>query len=273
MLKSLLIALLILLAINTPSASQITTDCSNDIKCPFCTPPLELRFKPPAEPDLRVLWNELDKALTYWNAEDKTWKSGLVATMGAETNKKSFQNRELSIDTTNSKEAGIDPQVVLEAIKKFPEIWQKKIRQIRFVNEERFLPCHYGISGKKMGALVQSHAEHGVTDIIFYRLDGRSPRETVNLTIHEIAHPNEWKAHHRSREERIKMAYEIYKRLQDKDRFDPGYPDGSKPGYVEQIKNIHNKMEEYWAEIVRFYFTEREKLPQKDIEIVEKYLH
>lgn len=174
----------------------------------------------------------------------------------------------LAIDEAAATQLGIKPEVMMNILEKFPATWRQNINSIIFQNSEGQVFGGYGFPlGPVIGAAC--YLPNGKADLYFFKAEW-TDREVEKLVAHEIAHPNDWKALHRSFEERVNMAYEVLKRIESTDRFT-----GLSPVYAENFHRMPliRKMTEYWAEIVRFYFTKRDELPEEDKKLVEKYLN
>ncbi len=175
------------------------------------------------------------------------------------------------INAEKLKKIGIDAETVKSALNNLPEQWQKKIGSISGKEKIEKVQKKYGLSKDYLTAATATYDYGtGITDIEFYKLPGGWSKKDVQIKLtHEAAHANDWKARYRNVPERINMMYENLKRVKSTDRF--------RSGYVESIKNADKQYElslktgEYWAEITKQYFSDKEELPKQDRNLVEQF--
>lgn len=184
------------------------------------------------------------------------------------------------------KDMEVEESVFRSALEKLPEGWRKNIRLVFYRDvlydeekakeaaekggEEKEDP--YGTPSKfRTSAIAYLNLENDYTDIVFYKLPWkRNEAKAIEKFYHEATHANDWRSHSRPVHERISMIYEITNRLNSPERF--------RSGYVESINNKNGKVElslkilEYLPEITANYFVDKDNLPEKDIEIVERFL-
>ena len=179
------------------------------------------------------------------------------------------------INAEKLKKIGIDVETVQSTLNNLPEQWRKKIGSISGEEKIEKIPERYGLALTKEGYLTGAMAEYnyqtGITDITFFKCPGGWLKKDFQLLLlHETGHANDWRARYRNVPERINMMYENLKRVKSPDRF--------RSGYVESIKNPDKQIEsslktvEYWAEIVKQYFSDKEQLSNKDQELVKQFM-
>ncbi len=130
----------------------------------------------------------------------------------------------------------------------------------------------YGIKDAVAVATCAGGYKGRKAEIILYSLTTSRPlRDNFETLAHELAHANDWDSDlEMSYRERLELLEAIGERLSDSDRY--------QSWYVESIQNPDKKKErylkatEYWAEIVKQYFTNPDKLHIKDFEIVDRHV-
>lgn len=178
--------------------------------------------------------------------------------------------RELAFDEKAAKALGISPVAIKETLAQFPVNWANTINSITFLNQVGILEIEaYGMDIDYIIGAACFREENGKLDLYFFKDDWTDAKIRIHLA-HEIGHSSSWVSHFRSLAERINLAYDVLQRVENSDRFT-----GLSPMYEKNFgkMRLRQQMDEYWAEIVRFYFTDRDKLPETDKKLVEKYLN
>jgi len=177
----------------------------------------------------------------------------------------------VTINAKGLENIGIDLETIVSTLRNLPGQWQKNILAIYAYPKIEKMPKEYGINNV-LGALAQYDPKSGRTIIIYFKQPESSPWrsfEVKKTLCHEAAHANDWAANNRNAYQRIRMLYKTLMRIKNNERF--------RSWYVESIKNPNTQQElflktqEYWAMIIQQYFSNKERLPQSDQQLVEEF--
>jgi len=172
-----------------------------------------------------------------------------------------------NVPKEDARRIGIDTRPINMVLDSMPHSWVESIEQIRFINEIKEAPKHYGLKGREVAA--QADRKNG--NISYFKNSyNQTGYGAVSVLTHEMAHLNDWVNPRRPMPERVDLMYRTLNRVNSEDRY--------RSGYVEAISNKDKRLElfiktaEYWAEIVKARTVDLRNLPIKDRELVDDYL-
>lgn len=224
------------------------------------------------------------KTQIYWNSLRDSFGDLVYRFMALRDVQDYDENpvKNITIDDAKAIEINVSPNAIRQVLTWFPAAWRAAIYSISFINKRMEIPQRdYGlplIEGRiqELSLLACYPDNYGKSDIYIYKMpkDYWTEKSIQAGIVHEVAHLNDWRSPRRSIEERIMMGFEVVERVKSRDRFRFYYVENIGRGVrLDPHQKLKQQAQEYWAELVKHYFLDKQQLPKKDKELVEKYLH
>lgn len=192
--------------------------------------------------------------------------------------KKERTSEDIHLEVGDFEEADASSAEVKNYLEKgYPQEWLSKVRGIRMVPfeldvaEEYNLKDGQGKSKSKALANVVGRGELGGSTLSF----SQDIKNFFSAASHELGHANDWLGRTDLPDEyRIKLLYNVIKRVESPDRFNSAYVESI--SNQEPEKQLMYKATEYWAEIVGEYLDHpkeaKTRLAPADITLIEQHL-